>query len=153
MLESDEWKVFQRQHGTPHVIESFRKIEDPTVFGQSFSYGKVFYLVLDNVPITVQEYVPEQYVKYINNDGQCINSPDVDSKELFAKAQYLSYFSYEYSMKMMIFDLQGSAYTFYDSEIATNELSDDSDDSDKKYFLHWKFIILWHRGIQQAPPM
>lgn len=63
----------------------------------------MFYSVLENVPITVEEYVPGEFVKYINNDGQCMDSPDVESKELFAKAECFSHFSYEYSKtKMMI---------------------------------------------------
>ena len=47
----------------------------PAEFGDSFQYGKVFYLVLDDLPITVEEFVPGDFRKYVNNNGACLTSP------------------------------------------------------------------------------
>ena len=43
----------------------------PIPFGDTFSYGKVFYSVLDELPVTVEEFVPGEFQKYVNNDGTC----------------------------------------------------------------------------------
>ena len=43
----------------------------PANFGDSFQCGKVFYSVLDDLPVTVEEFVPGEYRKYVNNNGAC----------------------------------------------------------------------------------
>ena len=43
----------------------------PANIGDSFQYGKVFYSVLDDLPVTVEEFVPGEYRKYVNNNGAC----------------------------------------------------------------------------------
>ena len=43
----------------------------PANFGDSFQCGKVFYSVLDDFPVTVEEFVPGEYRKYVNNNGAC----------------------------------------------------------------------------------
>lgn len=105
----------------------------PAEFGDSFQYGKVFYSVLDDLPITVEEFVPGEFRKYVNNNGACLTSPGDACDEVFAKAQCLVHYSYVFTeQKMMLVDLQGSMFQLYDPEIATTELT--SKNSDEFYF-------------------
>ena len=93
---------------------------------------KVFYSVLDELPVTVEEFVPGEFQKYVNNDGTCYALVTEDHQEVYAKAECLAYFSYTYSeTKLMVVDLQGSMFKLYDPEIATSELTSDTD---KSYF-------------------
>lgn len=105
----------------------------PAEFGDSFQYGKVFYSVLDDLPITVEEFVPGEFRKYVNNNGACLTSPGDACDEVFAKAQCLVHYSYVFTeQKIMLVDLQGSMFQLYDPEIATTELT--SKNSDEFYF-------------------
>ena len=105
----------------------------PAEFGDSFQYGKVFHSVLDDLPITVEEFVPGEFRKYVNNNGACLTSPGDACDEVFAKAQCLVHYSDVFTeQKMMLVDLQGSMFQLYDPEIATTELT--SENSDEFYF-------------------
>ena len=95
----------------------------PSEFGEEFTYGKVFYSELDNCPVTVEEYVPGVFTKYINNDGDIVESCDEDSSEIFQKAECLVHFTYSFSEnKLMVLDIQGSGFKLYDPEIVTTDL-------------------------------
>ena len=80
--------------------------------------------------------MPGDFVKYVNNDGICLESPSEEYEGVFRKAQCLVHFSYNYSgEKMMLLDIQGSMFSLYDpAEIATAELNDDTDNSGEIYF-------------------
>ncbi|CAB4040642.1 transient receptor potential cation channel subfamily M member 6-like, partial [Paramuricea clavata] len=95
----------------------------PEEFGETFQYGKVFYSHWNECPVTVEEYVPGVFSKYINNDGDIIEPDDIESDEIFQKAQCLVHFTYMYSVKrLMVLDIQGSGYKLYDPEIVTTDL-------------------------------
>lgn len=112
----------------------------PEEFGHTFSYGKVFYSMLENVPVTIEAYMPGEFVKYINNDGECLDCPREDLEELFQKSQCLSHFSYEYSnQQLIILDIQVAGYLLYDPEISATRLDGRSKqsqmyDADETYF-------------------
>ena len=90
----------------------------PSSFGDTFSYSKVFYSVLDELPVTVEEFVPGKFQKYVNNDGTCYAPQMEDHQEVYAKAECLVHFCYTFSeKKMMLVDLQGSMFKLYDPEI------------------------------------
>ena len=79
--------------------------------------------------------MPGDFVKYVNNDGQCLEAPNEEYEVVFRKAECLVHFSHDYSnKKMMLLDVQGSMFNLYDPEIATAELNDDLDDSGEFYF-------------------
>ena len=102
----------------------------PIPFGDTFSYGKVFYSVLDELPVTVEEFVPGEFQKYVNNDGTCYAPVTEDHQEVYAKAECLVHFSYAFSeKKMLLVDLQGSMFKLYDPEIATSQFTSDTDES------------------------
>ena len=139
-----------QMHSVARNITQRFSSKTPAEFGQAFSYGKVYYSTLENVPITVEAYIPGEFVKYINNDGECLDSAGEDLDELFLKAQCLSHFSYEYSNKeLMILDIQGSGYSLYDPEISTTRLDGGSKSSnvyDETYFCAGN---LSHLGINE----
>ena len=137
-VEAHTRKQVQMHSVARNITQRF-STKIPAEFGDTFSYGKVFYSMLENVPVTVEAYIPGEFVKYINNDGECIDSPNEELDELFLKAQCLSHFSYEYSNKeLMILDIQGSGYSLYDPEISTSRMEVDCSKSsnvgDEAYF-------------------
>ena len=74
----------------------------PPEFRDLFIYGKVFYSEWDNCPVTVEEYVPGVFTKYINNDRDIIESCDEDSSEIFKKAECLVHFTYSFILHFTI---------------------------------------------------
>lgn len=80
-------------------------------YGNTFFYGKVLMGKDENVEVvTVEEFVPGEFVKYINNNG--VVSESISTKSF--KAQSLVHFAFEKSEgKIMLLDLQGSGYLTY----------------------------------------
>ena len=64
----------------------------------------------------------------MNNNGNCVPVPEdatQDLKDLFLKAQTLVHYSYVVTEhKLMLLDIQGSAFTLYGPETATAEIMD-----------------------------
>ncbi|KAJ7365535.1 hypothetical protein OS493_005647 [Desmophyllum pertusum] len=98
----------------------------PTQFGQSFHYNRVFYTQFEDEPVTIEEFVPGTFIKYINNNGELCSLPEqctAEFQELCLKAHCLVHSTYESTNhKLMLLDIQGSGYQLYDPEIATTEL-------------------------------
>ena len=84
--------------------------------------------MFDGVHATVEEFVTGSFAKYVNNNGNCVPPPEdatQDLKDLFLKADTLVHHSYVVSdHKLMLLDIEGSAFTLYDPEIATAEIMD-----------------------------
>ena len=122
-----------QMHAVARNITQRFSLRIPSPFGDTFSYSKVFYSVLDELPVTVEEFVPGEFQKYANIDGTCYAPVTEDHQEVYAKAECLVYFNYTFSeRKMMLVDLQGSMlklYDVYDPEIATSEFTSDTDES------------------------
>ena len=113
-----------------HLAQKFA-LKAPTEFGACFQYNRCYYTTYNDRPATVEEYVPGNFVKYINNDGT-FTYPQVGSsdeyKELFEKAQCLVHYTYNVSQKkLMLLDIQGSKFDLYDPEIATADIMDDEE--------------------------
>ncbi len=108
------------------IAQSFeRKV--PSSFGKSFSYNKVYYSSIGNVPVTVEEYIPGMFEKYINNNG-LISKASSQSEEVIEKASCFAHFSYVHTnMQIMVLDLQGVEYTLCDPEIASTRLLEDGE--------------------------
>ena len=68
----------------------------PSTFGDTFSYGKVFYSLLDELSLTVEEFVPGEFQTYVNNDGTCYAPVMEDHQEVCVKAECLMHFSYTF---------------------------------------------------------
>ena len=84
--------------------------------------------------MTVEEYIDGDFVKYVNNDGECTRPAEDELKVLHEKAETLVHFSYHLSdKKFMLLDIQGTSFRLYDPEIATAELRGVEDE-----ILRWK---------------
>ena len=124
-----------QMHAVARNITQHFASKTPPQFKETFTYGEVFYSSLNGEPVTIEEFVPGDFFKYVNNDGICLESPSEEYEDVFRKAQCLVHFSYNYSgEKMMLLDIQGSMFSWYDPEIATAELNDDTDNSGEIYF-------------------
>ena len=89
-------------------------------FGESFVFKKVFLGVTDTGEfITIEEFIDGIFTKYINNTGfLCVPEENVIDK----KSETFVHFSHELSeASLMVVDIQGSDYSFYDPEIATDQ--------------------------------
>lgn len=110
-----------------HLTKKFQS-KAPSSFGKCFKYDRCFYTSYNGEPATIEEYVPGTFAKIVNNDGQCIKPPEGASdqcNEIFAKAQCLVHYTYHSSeKKLMLLDIQGSDFTLYDPEIATDNVLD-----------------------------
>ena len=96
--------------------------------GVAFDYNRVYFAILDNCSVTVEEFVEGEFQKYVNNIGECMVPPNDELGTLYEKAQTLVHYSYFKSAgKFMLADLQGAAYNVYDPEIATVELQSSAD--------------------------
>ena len=107
-----------QMHAIARNITQGFSLRVPFSNGNTFSYSKVFYSVLGELPVTVEEFVSGEFQKYVNNHGTWYAPLTEDHQEVYAKAECLVHFSYTFSKKeMMLVDLQGS---MYDPEIATS---------------------------------
>ena len=74
--------------------------------------------------VTVEEFLPEDFQKYINNNGSiCLNDLDITEK-----AETFVHYTYEKSNnRLMITDLQGVGYQLCicDLEIATQTIAEE----------------------------
>ena len=127
-LENHTRKQCQMHSVARNIAQRLAK-KAPSEFGHTFEYNRVYFGMIHQEPVTVEEYVDGEFIKYVNNDGECIESPQDDLTSIFQKAQTLCHFSLEMSAgKLMLLDLQGSAYKLYDPEIATSDLQNENDE-------------------------
>ena len=100
--------------------------EESEIFGTAFKYRKIFHgETEDKEYVTVEEFIPGQFKKYINNTGQtCVDRTHIMAQ----KAECLTHFTYERSKKkLMLVDIQGTGYDLFDPEIASTDLLDETD--------------------------
>jgi hypothetical protein len=118
-----------------HLTKKFES-KAPSSFGKCFKYTHCYYTTYNGEPATIEEYVPGTFVKIVNNDGHCTKPPEGasnQSKEIFANAQCLVHYTYQSSeRKLMLLDIQGSDFTLYDPEIATDDVFDS--ETNEMYF-------------------
>ncbi len=90
-------------------------------FGEVFEFNKVFMGIMANGEVvTLEEFISGEFVKYINNTGDRCEENNIIADKAF------SHYTYEKSeKKLTVLDIQGSGYTLYDPEIASEELVDD----------------------------
>lgn len=147
-LEDHTRKQVQMHEVARHVTKGF-SMKVPAEFGQCFRYDHVFFTKFKDTVATVEEYIEGTFMKYVNNDGECIRPPEpcsMDCMEVFAKAQTLVHYSYCASNnKMMVLDIQGSMYRLYDPEISTELLH--VEDTNEVYFCCGNLSSLGIRGF------
>ena len=111
-----------------HLAQNFER-NAPTKFGKCLKYDWCYnYTMLDGDHVTVEEFVPVSFAKYVNNNGFCVPAPEdatQDLKDLFLKAETSVHYSYVVTdHKLVLLDIQGSPFTLYDPEIATAKIMD-----------------------------
>ena len=108
-----------------HITQRF-KMNTPSDFGECFEFNRCYYTTVNGQPATIEEYVPGEFVKIINNNGIIVPlSDDESSVELLLKAECLVHYTYQSSSKkFMLLDIQGMGYKLFDPEIATAEVMD-----------------------------
>ena len=153
-----KWVVKRYREDSPHVLESMELIETnkvdhtykqvamhmaskgitekfsknaPEEFGEMFQMTTAYIGHLKDEVVAVEEYVPGEYQKYVNNTGNVIEGMDQTLKE---KAECLVHYSYEFSGgQLMLVDIQGSGYSLYDPEIATSIEASESEEGAARF--------------------
>jgi hypothetical protein len=96
-------------------------------FGETFSYGKVYYSSLNGEPVTLENHLDGVFEKFINNTGELCVTP-ADATELSLKAEtFVHYTFHKSNQQLMVTDIQGVNYSLCDPEIATADLKDPED--------------------------
>lgn len=125
-VESHTKKVVQMHHLARNIASNLQmavnKAKKEKEFGEMFRYNGIFLGKMDNDFVTVEEFIPGSFVKYLNNTAErCVEAEDDNG----SKAECLSHFSFEKSDKnLMVVDIQGSGCNLYDPEIASTQLLD-----------------------------
>ena len=93
------------------------------IFGPTFKYKNIYLGKLqDEEVVSVKEFIPGEFRKYINNDGMICGE---DSDQLVQKAGCLTHYSYIQSKRqVMVVDVQGVETNLFDPEIASTMLTD-----------------------------
>lgn len=133
-IEDHTRKQVQLHSAARSIAQSFAA-RAPTSFGELFRYKKIYYSKVEDTPVTVEEFIPGKFEKYINNDGKISShyksrSPTtvLEDNVIVDKAESLVHFSYIYTKEeMMLLDIQGFGYDLCDPEIATTRLKDDDE--------------------------
>ena len=88
-------------------------------FGECLNYNPVYFRKINHDCVTVEEFLPGDFQKYINSNGNiCLNDLDITEK-----AETFVQYTYEKSSnRLMITDLQGVGCHLCDPEIATQTI-------------------------------
>ena len=128
MTEEQHTRKQVQMHCVAHNIAVSMSRKCPFEFGESFSYNKVYFSSMEGVPVTVEEYIPGHFVKYINNNGRIADASPLLGKIMLQKAECFAHYSYIHTQrKMMVLDLQGVNYMLCDPEISTSTLVEDGE--------------------------
>ena len=95
-------------------------------FGPTFKYNKICYGISAGEDVTVEEFVPWKFDKYINNNGDICSQRE--NGEICQKAQCFVHYTFARSEQpLMVLDIQGCGYTLFDPEVATKESSSEGE--------------------------
>ena len=94
ILEDHARKQVQLHSAAGNIAQRCAKTALPE-FGEKFQYGKVYCGFLNDVAVTVEEFIHGQFAKYINNDGKYKMLPLGEMKSVCQKAQSLIHYSYK----------------------------------------------------------
>ena len=100
-----------------------KSCKSTNLLGDFLMYRKIFHGETDqNEYVTVEEFIPGDFTKYINNNGLvCADPSDIIGQ----KAECLTHFSYHKTDKqLMLVDIQDNGHDLFDPQIASTELVD-----------------------------
>lgn len=118
-LASNLTELFNRH------IENIGKKDE---FGKSFLYNSIYLGIIkgnekgkENEVVVVEEFIPGEFTKFINNNGAIVPGTVKDFDRAL-KAECLCHYTYIRSeKKLILLDIQGAGFTLFDPEIATSE--------------------------------
>lgn len=61
-----------QMHAVSNYITNVFSKKIPSEFGRSFTFNTAYYAQFENEPVTIEEFVPGKFTKYVNNDGSCV---------------------------------------------------------------------------------
>jgi len=100
------------------------------LYGATLKYNKIYLgKIMDDKLndfqwVTVEEFIPGEFTKYINNDGELCG----DDSMVRQKCESLAHYSYERSShELMVVDMQGNGHDLYDPEVASSTLQKDGE--------------------------
>ena len=117
-VEAHTRKQVQMHSAARRIAQAFAH-KVPAEFGELFHYKKIDFSKIEetDTPVTVEQFIPGNFCKYINNNGQIAESTE-EQQDLLQKAEYFVRFSFVYSNnQLMVLDLQGVGYQLFDPEI------------------------------------
>ena len=114
-------------------------------FGQTFHYNSVHYGKIDSIEsVTIEEFIPGKFVKYINNDGS--QHVILLRNECHDKADAFVHYTYKKSQRnLVVLDIQWVGYSLCDPKVASKE---NKADSEEHYFC---FGNISERSIMNFP--
>ena len=123
-------KQVQMHQGAKKIANEFSK-EMPPGFGDCFSYNDIYLGMGGDEPVFIEDYIPGNFRKHVNNDGTVFPpTTDVGKKA----GTFAHYSLVNFNRRMMVLDVQGVDYTLFDPEIATAELFYGEGDSAEALF-------------------
>ena len=88
-------------------------------FGPVLSYNKIYFGKCGDECVTVEEFIPGNFEKYVNNTGEVCGDPESD---ICKKAECFAHYSFIRSdNELMVLDIQGCDDKLCDPEVATQE--------------------------------
>ena len=58
-----------------HLAKKFER-NAPSTFEECLKYNRCYYTMFDSQHATIEEYVPGYFIKYINNNDNCVSIPE-----------------------------------------------------------------------------
>ena len=127
-VEAHTRKQVQMHSAARRIAQAFAH-KSPAEFGKLSHYKNIYFSKLEetDTPVTVEEFIQENFCKYINNNGQIAEATE-EQQNLLQKAECFVHFSFVYSdNQLMVRDLQGVGYQLCDPEISTDVLIEDGE--------------------------
>ena len=114
-----------------YMANFFEKASISFHFGQTFHYNSVYYGKIGSIEsVTIEEFIPGKFVKYINNDGS--QYVILLRNECHGKADAFVRYTYEKPQRnLVVLDIQGVGYSLCDPKVASKE---NKTDSEQYYF-------------------
>ena len=133
--ESLTRKSVQMNTLAQYMAKSFQEAaEKATIsfhFGETFHYNSVYYGKIGSIEsVTIEEFIPGKFVKYINNDGS--QHVILLRNECHDKVDAFVHYTYKKSQRnLVVLDIQWVGYSLCDPKVASKE---NKTDSEEHYF-------------------
>ena len=105
--------------------EELKKKDVIALFEPTMKYNRIFFGMIGDECVTVEEYIEGKFTKYLNNNGDIFGD---EGDVYLEKAENLVHYSHRTSEKeLMLLDIQGCGNILCDPEIASKRLYADQE--------------------------